>query len=287
MPESLLGVFERIRSEGASAAVVVRPDPGDVRARAGRARARRRLVAAVGTAGLLGIGGILVALSLPGGGTVNVVTASPRSTPTPSFTHVPPTTPYGPYKDLTAPGALLDAEEVGIGQPGVHWTADPTSLPDQVDSVGTLDCIGSGSSHDGIDGLGHGRSFRASVPGGRLFVWETVVRLDADHSRRAAQVVNQLAPCPKPSTRELVLSRSAGRLLTGTRLTSTGALASATAMVVENDQLIVVTVDSDPTDRVPIPGGPTWLKVLTDRAVARAAEMTADRGGGSSESYRP
>jgi hypothetical protein len=86
-------------------------------------------------------------------------------------------------------------------------------------------------------------------------------------------MVSDLSLCPKPSTSELVLSRSAGRRLTGTRLASTGALASASAsaVVVENDQLIVVMVDGDPTDRVPIPGGSTWLRALTDRAVARAA----------------
>jgi hypothetical protein len=98
-----------------------------------------------------------------------------------------------------------------------------------------------------------------------------VLRLDAEHTRRAAQLISDLPSCPTPRTRELVLSRSAGRLLTGTRLASTGALASASAMVVEADQLIVVTVDSDPTDQVPIPGGLTWLQALTDRAVARAA----------------
>jgi hypothetical protein len=53
---------------------------------------------------------------------------------------------------------------------------------------------------------------------------------------------------PKPSTREVVLSRSAARLLTGTRLQSKGALTSASATIVENDQLIAITVDGDPTD---------------------------------------
>jgi hypothetical protein len=277
--ESLLAVFQRIRSEDGPAAVPVRLDPGDVRARVGRARTRRRLVVAVCTTGLVGIGGTLVALALPGAGTVDVVPAAPvapstvavTDAPTPSLTHAVISTPYGPYKDLPAPGALLDAEEVGIGQPGVGWTEMPTEQPDQVDGVGMSDCIGSGSSHDGIDGLGHGRSFSASVPGGKLFVWETVLRMDAGQTRRAAQYVRGLAPCAKPSTREVVLSRSAAGLLTGTRLQSTGALTSASATIVENDQLIVITVDGDPTDIVSVPGGLTWLKALTDRAVAHAA----------------
>ena len=271
--------FQRIRSEDGPVAVPVRPDPGDVRARVGRARTRRRLVVAVVTAGLVGIGGTALALALPGAGTVDVVPAAPvatsatavTDTPTPSLTHAVISTPYGPYKDLPAPGAVLDAHDVGIGQPGVRWIAEPTPVPDQVDGVGTRDCIGSSSSHDGIDGLGHGRTFSASVPGGKLFVWETVVRMDAEQTRRAAQYVRDLAPCPKPSTREVVLSRSAGGLLIGTRQHSTGALASASAMVVENDQLIAITVDGDPTDEVPVPGDLTWFKALTDRAVARAA----------------
>jgi hypothetical protein len=242
-----------------------------------RARTRRRLVAGAGTAGLLGIGVALVAL--PGAGTLEVVPAAPVASstdaktepPAPSVTHPVITTPYGPYKDLPAPGALLDAEEVGIGQPGVGWTEMPTEQPDQVDGVGMSDCIGSGSSHDGIDGLGHGRSFSASVPGGKLFVWETVLRLDVGQTRRAAQYVRGLLPCAKPSTREVVLSRSTAGLLTGTRRQSTGALTSASATIVENDQLIVITVDGDPTDIVSVPGGLTWFKALTDRAVAHAA----------------
>lgn len=281
MPEALVDIFERIRTEGGSVTVPVRPDPGDVRARARRIRARRRLAVAAGTACALGISIGIVSLARPGGtNAVVVAPASPTSqlvtgeTVTPIATVDPgvPTTPYGPYKNLTPPGALLEVADVGNGQPGVRWTAMPTPQPDQVDSVGTFDCIGTDTSNDGIDGLGHMRSFRAGAPGGGLFVWQTVLRLDTAQTARTAQYLRDLAPCAKPRTREVVLSRSPGRLLTGIRRPGTGALVSASAWRLENDQLIVISVNGDPEGQIPIPGGLTWLTALTDRAVARAKD---------------